>query len=124
MERVTGELRRIEDLKAAKLINDDEYNSLRKKVLEAPLAAPTADKDPLVDHFTSEALKKYQAWRNSFEDFQLQEAAWKEEDLPGELSTTTGTSPGRRVKRFSHSTVRRSWQERPRFTDLRRSLGL
>ena len=81
MERVTGELRRIEDLKAAKLINDDEYNGLRKKVLEAPLAAPTADKDPLVDHFTSEALKKYQAWRNSFEDFQLQEAAWKEEDL-------------------------------------------
>ena len=94
MERVTGELRRIEDLKAAGLVNDAEYAALRKKVLDAPIGAPAGDKDPLVDHFASEALKKHQVWRNPFEDFQLQEAAWKEEDTNAKQETYLNMAKG------------------------------
>ena len=94
MERVTGELRRIEDLKAAGLVNDAEYAALRKKVLDAPIGAPVGDKDPLVDHFASEALKKHQVWRHPFEDFQLQEAAWKEEDTNAKQETFLNMAKG------------------------------
>ena len=94
MERVTGELRRIEDLKAAGLVNDAEYAALRKKVLEAPIGAPLGDKDPLVDHFASEALKKHQVWHHPFEDFQLQEAVWKEEDTNAKQETFPNMAKG------------------------------
>ena len=80
MEWITGELRKLADLKAAKAINDEEHEVLRKKILEGGLSGGPAagvEKD-LAEHFADEALKKHQAWRHAFEDFKLQEAAWRE----------------------------------------------
>lgn len=94
MEWITGELRRLEDLKAAKLVTDEEFQQLRRKVLDGPVSAPLGDKDSLVDHFTSEALKKHQVWRHPFEDFQLQEAAWKEEDIVSKQETFLNMAKG------------------------------
>ena len=53
MERVTGELRRIEDLKAAGLVNDAEYAALSKKVSDrsaagrqGPVGRPFCERSP------------------------------------------------------------------------------
>ena len=94
MEWITGELRKLTDLKASGQINEEEHAALKKKVLEGGLVAPAAPEKDLVDHFASEALKKHQAWRHAFEDFQLQEAAWKEEDLPSRQETFLNMAKG------------------------------
>ena len=96
MEWITGELRKLADLKAAKAINDEEHEALRKKILEGDLGGGPAagvEKD-LAEHFADEALKKHQAWRHAFEDFKLQEAAWNEEDLPGKQETFLNMAKG------------------------------
>ena len=96
MEWITGELRKLADLKAAKAINEEEHDALRKKILEGDLGSGPAagvEKD-LAEHFADEALKKHQAWRHAFEDFKLQEAAWNEEDLPGKQETFLNMAKG------------------------------
>ena len=42
MEWITGELRKLADLKAAKAINDEEHEVLRKKILEGGLSGGPA----------------------------------------------------------------------------------
>eukprot|EP00658_Telonema_sp_P-2_P042233 TRINITY_DN3029_c0_g1_i3.p1 TRINITY_DN3029_c0_g1~~TRINITY_DN3029_c0_g1_i3.p1 ORF type:complete len:324 (+),score=16.34 TRINITY_DN3029_c0_g1_i3:95-1066(+) len=80
MDHIAGELRKLADLKAARLISDEEHGELRQKVLDGKLANPLSTEKELVEHFAGEALRKHQQWRVQFEDFILQEKSYKEED--------------------------------------------
>ena len=80
MDHIAGELRKLADLKAAKLIDDVEHAELRQKVLDGKLVNPMSAEKELVEHFAGEALRKHQQWRVQFEDFLLQEKSYKEED--------------------------------------------
>ena len=81
MEFIAGELRRLKDLRAADLLTDAEHDDLKKKVLERGVNHASGAEKDLADHFVNESLRKHQVWRNSYEDFLVQEAAYKDEDL-------------------------------------------
>ena len=87
MEFISGELRRLEELRVAKHISDAEHAELRTKVLNGTLSAPSATETDLAEHFQKEALRKHQAWRVQYEDFLLQEASYKEEDIHSKQDT-------------------------------------
>ena len=81
MDFVAGELRKLKDLRAADLLTDSEHDDLKKKILEKGVNHSSTTEKDLADHFASESLRKHQAWRNAYEDFLVQEAAYKDEDV-------------------------------------------
>ena len=62
MERLTSELRRLEDLKASKLISEEEFVNLRKVVMEGARETrkPADNEGALAEHFAKEQLRKHQ----------------------------------------------------------------
>ena len=82
MEKLTSELRRLEDLKASKLISEEEFVNLRRLVMEGAgeTRKPADNEGALAEHFAKEQLRKHQKWRGSYEEFCQMEETWREED--------------------------------------------
>jgi hypothetical protein len=81
MDQIAAELRKLNDLKAATLVSDAEFDALKAKILAGSLKPTSSTEKELAEHFASETLRKHQTWRHQYEDFVLQETAFLDDDL-------------------------------------------